>query len=135
MLDFDKTLAETSFGKKLLKKLGTESTDWIDTKIHAVNSTKENPIFVKANVYEGKTFGKLTAHAMERCPVLSLAVLSAIELPQVIGAFTKGNNIFEKGENGAKQVAKSAVNVASIAAGIGYMGAIGSKLGGPPLAL
>ena len=129
ILESDKTLAETSFGKKMLNFLGVEKINKIKTKIHSISSSLDNPVFVKANVYEGKAFGKLTAHTLERCSAWGIAAMAVVELPQMIGAFCKGDNIFEKGENGAKQIAKSGINVAAITAGIGYMGAIGAKFG------
>lgn len=125
----DKTLAEMPICKKILEFLGVEKTDKIATKIEAINSTKENPRFVQANVYEGKAFGKLTAKFMERSTIWGLGAMSLLELPQIASAFCKGDNLYDKAESGAKQIVKSGINVAAVTAGIGYVGAIGAKLG------
>lgn len=129
ILDSDKTLAQTKFGKKIINIFGAEKTGSIRTKIHAINSAKENPIFVRANIYEGTKFGKLTAHAMERTTKWGLVAIALLETPQIAKEFCHGDSISEKAKNGAKQVLKSGMNVALTSAGIGYMGAIGQKLG------
>lgn len=131
ILKSDKTLAETKFGEKVLNALGVKNTDVIDTKIETIGSTKENPIFVKANIYEGTKFGELTARAMERTTKWGLVALALLEAPKIIKGFCNGDNITEKAGNGTKQTIKSAINVASITAGIGYLGALGMKKFGP----
>lgn len=129
IFDSDITLAQTEFGKKIINIFGAKKTKQIKTEIHSIGSTKENPVFVKANVYEGTKFGILTAHAMERTTKWGLAVTALLETPQIIKELCHGDDIFEKGENGTKQVFKSAMNVALTTAGIGYIGAIGNKYG------
>jgi len=129
LFNSDKTLAQSKFGKKLISLLGVKKNGWIETKIHAINSTKENPVFVNANIYKGKSFGKLTAHALERTTKWGLIATSLLEAPSIVKAFSKGDSIFEKGENGAKQIAKSGLNFAATTAGMGYIGAIGAKFG------
>lgn len=125
ILNSDKSLAQTNFGIKFLNRIGVGIDDIVETKIHSIGSTKENPLFVSANVYNGSKLGKLTAHAMERTTKWGLVATALLETPRIAKAFCKGDGIFEKGENGSKQVVKSAINVASITAGIGYIGAIG----------
>lgn len=129
LLAADKTLTETSFGKRILDLLGVEKTDSKKTQIEAIGSTKENPKFLKAKVFEGSGFGKLTARAMERTTLLGLGIMAALELPKIIKSFTKGDDVIEHAGNGALQTIKSGINVASITAGIAYGGAIGSKYG------
>lgn len=131
ILKSDKTLAETSFGKKILKFLGVEKIDRIETKIQTINSTKECPKLVSANIYKGTAFGKLTARCLERSTVWGLGAMTLLELPQIINAFCHDSGIDKKAENGGKQVVKSAINIAAITAGIGYMGALGARYGGP----
>lgn len=127
----DKTLAQTIFGEKILSLLKVKRIDAIETKIHAINSTKECPMFVSANIYDGKTFGKLTARALERTTIWGIGAMTLLELPRIIHAINQSEGIDKKAKNGSKQVLKSIINVASITAGIGYMGAIGSRFGGP----
>lgn len=125
----DITLAKTSFGKKILDFLGVKQVGWVKTKILAVNSTKEIPRFVKAPIYDGNYFGKLTAHAMERSTIWGIGAMTLLELPQIIGAINHYNGIDEKTKNGAKQIIKSGINIAAITTGIGYIGAICAKHG------
>lgn len=131
ILNSDKTLAQTTFGEKILSILGVEKVDKIKTKIQAIDSTIDNPIFVKAQLYKGTAFGKLTARALERSTVWGLGAIIALELPQMIGTFCHEGGLDEKTKNGTKQIIKSAINIAAITAGIGYMGALGAKYGGP----
>lgn len=126
----DKTFTETKLGKKILKLLKVKDPDFIETGIKNIGSADINPSYVQAKIFEGGFFGKLTARAMERTTVIGLCVLGAFELPKIIKSITKGDNIFEKTENTAKQTAKSAINMTSLAAGIGYFGALGSKMHG-----
>lgn len=129
LFDSDKTMAQTKFGKEIINIFGAKKIKQVRTEIHSIGSTKENPRFVKANVYDGSKFGILTAHALERTTKWGLAITALLEAPQIIKELCHGDNIGEKGENGTKQVFKSAMNVALTTAGIGYMGAIGNKYG------
>lgn len=128
--NFDKTLAGTRFGEKTLGALKVEEIGAIRTGIKSLEHTTANPDYLWASVYKGGSFGKLTARAMERTTIIGLCVLGAFELPKLIKSMKQGDNIFEKTENTAKQTVKSAVNMTALAAGIGYFGALGSKMHG-----
>jgi hypothetical protein len=80
--------------------------------------------------YEGNLFAQLTGRALRRTTKLGLIALALIEVPKILKKMFEGKNIFEQGKNTLEQTAKSTVNVASVAAGIGYCGAIGAKYGG-----
>jgi len=111
--------------------LGVECVDEIETRVHDFGSTEAAPKFVKANVYEGSGFGKLTAHSLERTTKYGVLAMALLESPKIIKAFNNGDDIEEKIKNGGKQVLKSGINVAAITAGIGYAGAIGAQKLGP----
>lgn len=127
LLKSDITLADTTFGKRTLKVLGVKPVDYVETQIKNIGHTEENAKYVTAKIYDGSKFGKLTAHAMERTTKWGLIVTALLETPKLAKAFCKGDSISEKADNGVKQVVKSAINVASITVGIGYMGAIGAQ--------
>lgn len=129
LLSYDKTLTETKLGGKILDALGVKITGTKDTKIETIGSTKEAPKYLEAKVFEGSKFGKLTARAMERITAPSLLIVAALELPKIIKACAKGDNLQESSGNLISQTVKSGINFASITAGIAYGGAIGSKYG------
>ena len=131
LLNADTTLANTKFGKFVMKSLNTEISGAFNTSIEDIGHTKEMNNYVKALSFEGKgqlkNFGELTARAMTRTTKLGVCVLAALELPKIFKAMGHGNGIGEQAGNTVKQTAKSGINVASITAGIGYGGAIGAK--------
>ncbi len=115
----DKTLAETSLGKGILKLTGGKEAELVATEIKDLKDAN-----VVAAKYEGNAFARLTGRAMRRMTKLGLVALCALEVPKVLKEMDKEND-----SNTCKQIAKSAINVTSIIAGIGYGGAIGSKYG------
>lgn len=119
LLKNDKTLAETSLGKGILKLTGGKETELVDTEIKDLK--KANVVAAK---YEGNAFAKLTGRAMRRMTKLGLVALCALEVPKILKEMNKENDA-----NTCKQVAKSAINIATISAGVAYGGAIGSKYG------
>ena len=128
LLKADKTMADTGFGKKVLNFLKVGSVGKIQTKIEDIGSTKQNPVFLKAKVYESKNlFGDLTARAMTRTTKLGVLALAAFEVPKIFKALNQGDDISEQASNGVKQTVKSGINLASITAGIASGGAIGAK--------
>lgn len=128
LLNADKTLTETRLGGKILDVLGVKIADDLkETKIETIGSTKESPKYLKAKVFEGSGFGKITARAMERTTALGLCIMAGLEVPKIIDSVIEGKNIGEKAGNVAEQTIKSGINVAAITAGIAYGGAIGSK--------
>lgn len=131
LLNADITMADSSFGQKILKFLNTKIVGMAKTKVKHIGHTEQNPRFVKAKVYEGNAFGKLTARAMNRVTLIGTAALALLELPKIFKAMGEGENIAEQTGNTAKQTVKSGINMAAITAGIAYGGAIGSKYLGP----
>lgn len=123
LLQADKTLLRSKFGQFIQKNLGVEEADWADTKIKDIGHTSQNPRYLKAAAFKGSRFGKLTCKAMHRIPVLGVAAMALIELPKIFSSAKDGEAV--------KQTVKSGINVASILAGIGYAGAVGSKYFGP----
>ncbi len=121
----DKTLADTNLGYKILDLVKAKEQNALRTTI-----TDFNGIKVKAVKYGGNLFAELTGRALRRTTKLGLIALALVEAPKILKKMFEGKNIFEQGENALEQTAKSTVNIASIAAGIGYGGAIGSKYGG-----
>lgn len=118
----DKTLADTKFGKNLLKITKGKAKDVIETEIKNYKGVK-----AEAFLYEGSKFGQLTGRAMRRATKLGVIALALIELPKILKAVTEGDGISEKASSTLEQTTKSAINVASTTAGIGYGGAIGAK--------
>lgn len=121
---FDKSLAETKLGKWIINKLGVQEVYKKITTIPSFTHTEKSPDFVEATVLKSKnTFGDLTARALLRTPKITVGVLTGL------GAIHTAYRINE-GENPAKEIFKSAVQVGTTLAGMGYLGAIGAKYGG-----
>ncbi|MDD3150444.1 MAG: hypothetical protein PHV68_06380 [Candidatus Gastranaerophilales bacterium] len=89
-----------------------------------IKKTKVKAIMLESAKF-GK-FGKFIGRTMLRIPVLSVLALGLLELPAITKAFAKDKDNIDEG---LKQTAKSAINVTSILAGIGSVGAILSKKG------
>lgn len=120
----DITIADTSLGQKIIDKVGAQENKAVET---AIKNSKGEAVL--AFEYGGPKFAELTGRAMLRTTKLGVIALGILELPKILKAFSKGNNVADKTGNVAKQTVKSAVNVASVTAGIAYCGAIGSKYG------
>lgn len=120
------SLDKTSLGENIVKNLNTEIEDIIETNIKNLYGINE-----KAFKYKGTFFGELTARAMRRTTLLGVMAMGLLEAPKIIKSITQGNTIKDKAVSTGKQGVKSAINVASVTAGIGYMGALGAKFGGP----
>lgn len=119
LLNNDTPLAETNIGKKIITATGAKETPAIKTEI--LDYKKNN---VKAAGYEGHVLGEMTGRAMRRVTKLGLIATAALELPKIFKEMDKENDA-----NTVKQVAKSAINVATVTAGVAYGGAIGAKYG------
>jgi len=130
ILNSDKTIAQTNFGRNILKILNVKCVDKVETNIKNIDFTEANQKYVIANIYDGGKFGKLTARAMERTTKWGVIALALLQVPIIIKGFCKGGNVSKKADSGINQIIKSGIDVASITAGIGYMGALGSKIGG-----
>ena len=122
----DKSLYNISLGKFIKKTLNI--TDG-KSKLSKVKNLFGDNMFV-TEIKATNIFSELTGRAMKRITVFGLAALALLELPKIFKSINKGDNFFEQTGNTAKQTVKSGINVASIAAGIGYCGAIGAKHGG-----
>lgn len=117
LYSMDRSLYNTSFGEKVRNWLGIT-----DGKSLKINENME-----VTGIAAKSKFAELTGRAMKRTTVLGVTALALLELPKILKATSKGDDITEQAENTAKQTAKSGANVASIVAGIGYGGAIGAK--------
>lgn len=118
----DKTLADTKFGKILLKATKTEEKDVIETTIENARGEK-----AFASSYEGTLFGEFTGRALKRTTKLGLLVMAAIEIPKILKAMTTDGSISDRTASTIKQTGKSTINIATLTAGISYGGAIGAK--------
>lgn len=129
----DRTLLNTKVGKKILSIMGVKETGPVPFKqfnkaINAWEIARDvNGKIKYARGFSGSKFGVLTAHVLARTIIPELMVFSLVEIPLIYRAFKKGNSSKEKAENTLKQTAKSAITVACLFAGFGYLGAIGSK--------
>ncbi len=123
LLDKDKTLIETNFGKWLVKQFRIEASK-VDTTIKDITHSEEKPKYVQANHFKSNLFGELTARAMTRTTKIGTIVLGGLEAVHLAREISDGENIL-------KSSAKSAISFASSLAGIGYGGAIGAKYFGP----
>lgn len=117
----DVSLAETKLGKLIMKELGVNRINTIDTKIESLLHTAAKPNYVKSFVYKSKNpFADLTARALTRTPKLGVYVLGGL------GAIHTGYEVAE-GKNIFAEVGKTAVEVGTTLAGVGYLGALGYK--------
>lgn len=120
--DNDQTLADTKFGRMLLKATKTEEKDIIETPIkNAMGHC------ATASMYKGSLFGEFTGRALKRTTKLGLLVMAAIEIPKILKAMTTDKSMSERTASTIKQTTKSAINIVSTTAGISYGGAIGAK--------
>jgi len=108
---YDKTVADTNMGGKILEKLGKRGYQWLLT-----NPNSKSPLF--AFKADGTLTAKIATRTFMRIPILSFVFLSLLEMPSIL-----------KSENKAKQIIKSAVTVSSIVTGAAIAGAIGAYLG------
>lgn len=115
LIENDQSLADTKFGEKILNTVKAEEYHIVETQIKDIDG-----LSILATSYKGNKFAQLTARAFKRMTLLGLLVMGLFELPKIF-----------KSDKKVKQIAKSAINVATITAGIGYGGAIGSKCKGP----
>lgn len=110
----DISLYNTISDLKFLKPFIAEEKDAIKSNIKDYRGKS-----IKAFSFTGNKFAKLTARALKRTTLLGVIAMCLFELPKIF-----------KSDKKIKQVEKSAINVVSITAGIGYIGAIGFKYGG-----
>jgi len=122
LLEKDKALIDTKIGKKVLKAFDIK-TNRIPTPIDAIESTQSRPLKIKAYEFiSDSKFGKLTARAMTRVPVIGNIADATIEALEVRNDVIKGENFFESMSKAAIRYGTSTITTA-------YLGAIGSKAG------
>lgn len=126
MIKHDKSLDETRVGAKVRGWLGISVGDVVG---NSMKTAEGRGVFLSEIKSKG-LFGDLTARALKRTTIFGLCALGLLELPDIIKSMGKGKTISEQAKNTAKQTVDSGINIASIAAGVGYGGAIGSKYGG-----
>ena len=120
----DTTLWNTKLRDYVAKKFNIKES-WIKTSIKNITYTDAHPSYIDAKSFITKsTFGELTARAMTRTTKIGTIVLGGLEAAHLVKEISDG-------ENAIKSTAKSAINLVSSIAGIGYGGAIGAKYIGP----
>lgn len=121
----DKTLFDTDIGQKILNLTKSSVED--------MQSTPRKDIMKNA-VPAFKFIDKpklrwIIGRASLRITLLSILVFSALEIPQIIKAFQKGNDLTAKISNGLKQILKSFVNVSVILLSTALFGAFFAQKG------
>jgi hypothetical protein len=120
----DESIFNTKFGEKVQKFLGIESGEM--TSAPGMKNRFGQEMMV-TEVKASNAFAELTGRAMKRTTKLGVLALGLLEIPKLIKAFGKGDSVSENAGNGAKQVVKSGINLATVTAGIAYGGAFGAK--------
>ena len=124
----NKTLYETKLGKILENIFGIEELD-TSHLVKEIKDIKGNEAL--ASSFKSKRFGgEMTARAMKRLPIIGVMALALLEIPKILSATGKGDNIAEQAVNTVKQTAKSGISLSATLAGVGYGGAIGARYGG-----
>ncbi len=117
----DVSLADTKFGNLVKEKLDIVETNKVVSTIETLQSTYSNPNFVLAKTFKTKNaFGDLTARALTRTSKYGAYALGGL------GALHAAHEIAD-GKNPIKEVAKTALQVGTTLAGVGYLGAFGYK--------
>ncbi|OGI18542.1 MAG: hypothetical protein A2287_06500 [Candidatus Melainabacteria bacterium RIFOXYA12_FULL_32_12] len=134
---WDIPLFDTKLGKIVQKKLNIRMVGQTTTgrKVPKLifNEISKNTILkqapVKAFELQGSAFAKIIGKSLLRIPLLSVFALGVFELPAIIKAFGQEKNDKSKLHNGITQITKSSINVSSLLAGIGTVGAVLAKYG------
>lgn len=122
----DVTLYNTKFGKWIQKLLDIENGKPVKSQIKNLYGKE---ISVQKIIAKNDFLGlkELTGRALKRTSLLGVAFMGVLELPKIIKSTFKGDDKKEKIQSFGAQLSKSALNVASVTAGMGYIGAIGAK--------
>ena len=124
LLKNDTTLWNTKLKDYIVRKFNIEE-GIKDTSIKNITYSDSNKDFIQARQFKAKNlFGELTARAMTRTTKIGTVVLGGLEAAHLIKEISDGENVI-------KSTTKSAINLVSSIAGIGYGGAIGAKYLGP----
>lgn len=122
----DVTLYDTKLGKWVKNILGI--IDGNSVKTHVKDLYGREVSVKRMNIKKDFLgFKDLTGRAMKRTTVLGLTFMGLLELPKVVKAFVNGKDKRDKAKQTAIQSGKSALNIFSVSAGMGYLGAIGAK--------
>ena len=122
LLEKDKALIDTKFGKKVLNIFDVDIKR-IETPIEEIAQNNKEKNLVKAYEFiSDSKFGKLTARAMTRVPVIGNIADATIEALEIRNDVIKGENIFESLSKAAIRYGTSTITTA-------YLSAIGSKAG------
>ena len=117
----DVSLMETKFGGWILNKLGVDEIDKVQSNIKDISHTENKPRYVNAKVFKSKNaFGDLTARALSRTSKYGVYALTGLGALHAAHEIAEGENIF-------KEVSKTALQVGTTLASVGYLGAIGYK--------
>ena len=131
----DKSFAETKFGKKLKEYLNVSlgEREYTGRVVPKVIKVDDEYLNIMERIYseqlKGPFIGKLLYRAMQRTTVIGAVILSALWIPSIIKEFKKPIDLKDKFVNAGKQTIKASVNVISILAGIGILGALGARKG------
>ena len=123
LLEKDKALIDTKFGKKFIKNILRVDINYIKTPIEEILQDGKVKNLVDAYQYiSDNKFGKLTARAMTRVPVIGNIADATIEALEVRNDVMKGENFFESLSKATIRYGTSTITTA-------YLGAVGSKAG------
>ena len=122
LLEKDKALIDTKFGEKVINVFDVDIKR-IETPIEEIAQNNKEKNLVKAYEFiSDSKFGKLTARAMTRVPVIGNIADATIEALEVRNDIMKGENFFES-------MSKAAIRYGTTTVTTAYLGAIGSKAG------
>lgn len=129
LLEQDKALIQTKLGKKVLDYFDIK-TEKINTDIEEILQVEGFKNNVQAYKFIGKSsFGKLTARAMTRTPVLSLVADAGVEALSIRHEVKQGKNLFKALKEGILSFTTTALLTAFFGALGSYFGPAGSLLG------
>ncbi len=124
LIEQDKCLWDTKFGKWVKKKLNIE-TGRTKTNIEAIDSSTDNLNYVVAKEFKtNNPFKDITARALTRTTKLGTLALGGIEIAHIAHEVSNGRNFFE-------EAGKSALTLGTTTVATGVLGAIGAKHLGP----
>jgi len=117
----DVSLDETKLGQWLFQKLGIEEKALCKTDIKSLYHSEKHPDTIFAKSFKSRNmFGDLTARALTRTSKYGTYALGGL------GVLHAAHEIAD-GENPIKELAKTALQVGTTLAGVGYLGAAGYK--------
>ncbi|MDD3013706.1 MAG: hypothetical protein PHC34_08405 [Candidatus Gastranaerophilales bacterium] len=121
----DKPLYETKFGEFISNIFNIE----LGGKPINIGKAYGRNKKILAYTFKGTKINKLIGRALLRIPLISVVVLSALELPAIFKSFNNCEGYKNRIKSGFKQITKSAIYIISIFTGIGLAGAALAKKG------